>query len=64
MAMALLRVKRGSTLIIVAGFGQRVLACITQRNATGWHSAMFEPMTRMLSEFLRSGGKVVAPPRP
>jgi hypothetical protein len=50
--------------MMVQGFGERVLACITQRNATGWHSAMFEPMMRMLSEFFRSGGNVVAPPRP
>ena len=46
------------------GFGARVFACITQRNATGWHSAMFEPMIRMLSAFFMSIANVVAPPRP
>jgi hypothetical protein len=42
----------------------RRLASITQRNPTGWHSAMFDPMITMQSEFLRSCWKVVAPPRP
>ncbi len=42
----------------------RFFASITQRNATGWHSAMFEPCTTIQSEFWRSPGNVVAPPRP
>ena len=57
LAIAEVRVKRGSAWMSVQGFGQRVLAFITQRKATGWHSAMFEPMMRMLSECCRSGGK-------
>ena len=40
------------------------LAFIGQRNATGWHSAMFEPMIMIASECCRSMEKVVAPPRP
>ena len=64
LAMAEVRVKRGSTRIKVAGSLARVFACITQRKATGWHSAMLEPMIRMLSENFRSMAKVVAPPRP
>ena len=39
-ATALVRVKRGSTWMIVA---PRSLASITHRKPTGWHSAMFEP---------------------
>ncbi len=42
----------------------RSRACMTQRNATGWHSAMLEPSMTMKSEFTRSPGNVVAPPRP
>ena len=64
LATALVRVKRGSTWMTVHGLGERVLARITQRKATGWHSAMFEPMIRMLSECCTSAAKVVAPPRP
>ena len=64
LAMADVRVKRGSTWIKVAGFLARVFACSTQRKATGWHSAMLEPMIRMVSEFRKSLAKVVAPPRP
>ncbi len=60
-ATALVRVKRGSTWMTVA---PRSFASITQRNATGWHSAMLEPCMTMQSEFCRSRGKVVAPPRP
>ena len=60
-AMAEVRVKRGSAWMIVA---PAFLARMTQRNATGWHSAMFEPMIRMASECFRSEAKVVAPPRP
>ncbi len=64
LAMADVRVKRGSAWIKVAGSRARVFACITQRKATGWHSAMFEPMIRMLSACFMSMAKVVAPPRP
>jgi hypothetical protein len=39
-------------------------AFITHRNATGWFSAMFEPMIVMTSEFETSREKVVAAPRP
>jgi hypothetical protein len=60
-ATALVRVKRGSTWMMVA---PRFFASITQRNATGWHSAMLEPWTTTQSEFCRSPGNVVAPPRP
>jgi hypothetical protein len=63
-AMAEVRVKRGSAWIRVQGFWLRVLAFITQRKATGWHSAMLDPMIRMQSEFWRSCWKVVAPPLP
>ena len=63
-AIAEVRVNRGSAWITVQGLSTRVLACITQRKATGWHSAMFEPMMKMLSECLRSMANVVAPPRP
>ena len=62
--MAEVRVKRGSTWIRVHGSSNRVFASITQRKATGWHSAMFEPMIMMLSAFFMSMAKVVAPPRP
>ena len=60
-ATALVRVKRGSTWMIVA---PRRLASITQRKPTGWHSAMFEPWMTMQSAFCRSCWNVVAPPRP
>ena len=36
----------------------------TQRKATGWHSAMFEPMIRIASAYCMSMEMVVAPPRP
>ena len=64
LAIALVRVKRGSTWMSVAGLADRVFACITQRKATGWHSAMFDPMMRIESECFRSMLLVVAPPRP
>ena len=64
LAIAEVRVKRGSTWIRVQGFFGRVRACITQRKATGWHSAMFDPMMRMQSECLSSEGGLVAAPRP
>jgi hypothetical protein len=54
-------VNRGSTWMIVA---PRRLASTTHWNATGWHSAMFDPAITMQSEFTRSRGNVVAPPRP
>ena len=60
-ATALVRVKRGSTWMMVA---PRLSAFITQWNPTGWHSAMFEPSITMQSLFWRSCWKVVAPPRP
>ena len=60
-AIALVRVKRGSTWIT---FAPRSLASITHWNPTGWFSAMFEPMITMQSEFCRSCWKSVAPPRP
>ncbi len=40
------------------------MAFITQRKATGWHSAMFEPMIVMTSELATSRENVVAAPRP
>ena len=45
-------------------FAPRSLASITHWKPTGWHSAMFEPLITMQSEFCRSCWKVVAPPRP
>ena len=60
-AIALVRVKRGSTWM---SFAPRSLAFMTQRNATGWHSAMLEPSTTMQSASVRFRGKVVAAPRP
>ena len=60
-ASALVRVKRGSTWITLA---PRSFASTTHWKPTGWHSAMFDPMIRMQSEFWRSCWKVVAPPRP
>ena len=47
--MAEVRVKRGSAWIIVHGCSLRVRAFITQRNATGWHSAMLDPMIKIAS---------------
>ena len=60
-AMAEVRVNRGSTCMTLAPAS---FACITKRNATGWHSAMFEPMIRTASANRRSIWLVVAPPRP
>ena len=60
-ATALVRVNRGSTWMMVAPFSR---AFITQRNPTGWHSAMFDPSITMQSACCRSCWKVVAPPRP
>ena len=60
-ATAVVRVKRGSAWMTLAPLS---LACITQRKATGWHSAMFEPSMRMAFEWIRLPGKVVAAPRP
>ena len=60
-AIALVRVKRGSTWMT---FAPRSLASITHWKPTGCCSAMFEPMIRMQSEFCRSCWNVVAPPRP
>src|SRR5258708_3026029 len=40
------------------------LAFIGHLKPQGWHSAMFEPMNTMASEFCRSIWKVVLPPRP
>ena len=63
-AIAEVRVNLGSAWMTVQGLPGRVLAFMTQRNATGWHSAMFEPMMKMLSECCKSAANVVAPPRP
>jgi hypothetical protein len=60
-ATALVRVNRGSTWMSLAPL---TLACIGQRNATGWHSAMFEPMTITQSESAIARGYIVAAPRP
>ncbi len=60
-ATADVRVKRGSTWMIVA---PRRFASMTHWKPTGWASAMFEPSIRMQSAFCRSWRKVVAPPRP
>jgi hypothetical protein len=60
-ASALVRVKRGSTWMMVA---PRSLASITHWNPTGWHSAMLDPSMTMQSARCRSCWKVVAPPRP
>ena len=60
-AIAVVRVKRGSTWITLA---PRSRASITHWKPTGWFSAMFEPMITMQSEFWRSCWKSVAPPRP
>ncbi len=58
---ALVRVYRGSMWITVA---PRSRAFMTQRNPTGWHSAMLDPMITMQSAFSRSCWNMVAPPRP
>ena len=60
-ATALVRVKRGSTWMMVA---PRSFAFITQRNPTGWHSAILDPSMTMQSAFCRSCWNVVAPPLP
>ncbi len=60
-ATALVRVNRGSTWMILAPF---IFAFMGQRNATGWHSAMFEPMTMKQSVCSRLRGYVVEAPRP
>src|SRR2546427_2205632 len=58
-ATALVRVKRGSTWISFAPFS---FAFMGQRNATGWHSAMFEPMITKQSVCSRLRGYRVAAP--
>src|SRR2546427_748694 len=60
-AIALVRVKRGSTWMSLAPLS---LACIGHRNATGWHSAMFDPWITMQSESAMLRGYIVAAPRP
>ncbi len=60
-AIALVRVKRGSTWMI---FAPRSRASITHWKPTGWHSAMFDPWITMQSALARSCWKVVAPPLP
>ena len=60
-AIALVRVKRGSTWM---SFAPLAFACIGQRNATGWHSAMFEPWITTQSESAMLRGYIVAAPRP
>ena len=60
-AIADVRVKRGSTWMTVA---PRSRAFTTQRNPTGWFSAIDEPMIRIASALTRSCCAVVAPPRP
>jgi hypothetical protein len=60
-AMALVRLKRGSTWKTLA---PRALASITHWKPTGCASAMLEPWITMQSAFCRSCWKVVAPPRP
>ena len=62
-AIALVRVKRGSTWMTVA---PRSRASITHWKPTGWFSAMFEPMIRMQSAFcevLLEGRGAAAPER-
>src|SRR3954453_13281990 len=59
--IALVREKRGSTWMTVA---PRSRAFITQRNATGWASAIEDPWIRIASELIRERGESVAPPRP
>ena len=60
-AMALVRVKRGSTWMSLAPLA---FACMGQRNATGWHSAILEPSMTMQSANSRLRGYIVAAPRP
>ncbi len=60
-ARAEVRVKRGSTWMMVAPFS---LACRTKRKAIGWFSAMFEPIIMTQSALARSHWAVVAAPRP
>jgi hypothetical protein len=60
-AIALVRVNRGSTWMMVA---PRRFASITHRKPTGWHSAKFEPSITMQSALARSCWNVVAPPLP
>lgn len=45
-------------------FAPRIFASVTHWNATGWHSAMFDPWMTMTSEFAMSCTNWVAPPRP
>ncbi len=59
---ALVRVKRGSTWISFAPCN--TFAPRAHRNATGWFSAMFDPMTTMQSESSMLRGYIVAAPRP
>ena len=42
----------------------RALASIGHRNATGWHSAMFDPWITTQSESAMLRGYMVAAPRP
>ena len=60
-ARAEVRLKRGSIWIRRA---PRSRALRAKRKATGWLSAMFEPMMTMQSLLARSCSNVVAPPRP
>ena len=60
-ASADVRVKRGSTWMIVA---PRAFASVTKRKATGWFSAMLEPITVITSALARSHNAIVAAPRP
>ena len=46
-AIALVRVNRGSTWMSFAPF---IFACMGQRKATGWFSAMLEPITSTQSD--------------
>ena len=59
--LALVRVKRGSTWMSFAPF---MRARVGHRKATGWHSAMLEPMMTTQSEWDMSRGNIVAAPRP
>ena len=60
-ARAEVRVKRGSTWITLP---PRRCASTTKRKATGWFSAMLEPITSTQSAFSRSQRAMVAAPRP
>ncbi len=42
----------------------RAFASVTKRKATGWFSAMFDPMTVITSALARSHRAIVAAPRP